>query len=46
MEAIGKDMEALGGQIERAAQVADREMRSAIEEAMQNGLAMPAPSRR
>ncbi len=45
MEAIGKDMEALGEQIEREANIADRVMRSAIQDALQHGLAMPAPSR-
>ncbi len=44
MEAIGKDMEALGSQIEREARIADQAIRTAIDDAVQRGLAMPAPA--
>ncbi|MDI1253106.1 M56 family metallopeptidase [Thermomonas sp.] len=46
IEAIGNDMETLGGQIEREANIADREVRNVIQDAVQHGLAVPAPSRR
>ncbi|WP_168191437.1 M56 family metallopeptidase [Thermomonas aquatica] len=46
MEAIGKEMETIGKQIEREARIADRQVRSLIDEAVQQGLAQPAPVQR
>lgn len=43
MEAIGREMEALGKQLEQQATIADREVRKLIDEAVQQGLAQPAP---
>jgi beta-lactamase regulating signal transducer with metallopeptidase domain len=43
MEAIGKDMEVLGKQIEQAAAVADADIQRVIDEALDRGLATPAP---
>lgn len=44
MEAIGREMEALGKQLEQQAAVADRQVRKLIDEAVQQGLAQPAPT--
>ena len=46
MEAIGREMEAVGRQLERQANLADRKLRMLIDEAVQQGLAQPAPVRR
>lgn len=46
MEAIGKEMEALGEQLEKQATLADRQLRKLIDEAVQQGLAQPAPTLR
>ncbi|HWS77329.1 MAG TPA: M56 family metallopeptidase [Thermomonas sp.] len=46
MEAIGKEMEALGSQLERQATIADRQVRTLIDQAVQQGLAQPAPTLR
>ena len=46
MEAIGREMEALGKQLEQQATLADRQVRKLIDEAMQQGLAQPAPTLR
>lgn len=46
MEAIGKEMEAVGEQLERQANLADRQVRMLIDEAVQKGLAQPAPTLR
>ena len=43
MEAIGKDMETLGAEIEREAEIADRQVRKLIDEAYAGGQARPAP---
>ena len=43
--AIGRDMEALGNQIEREAGVADARIRSLIDEAIARGLAQPVKRR-
>ena len=46
MEAIGREMEALGKQLEQQAALADRQVRKLIDEAVQQGLAQPAPTLR
>ena len=46
MEAIGQQMEAAGKQIEQQAAIAEKKTRSLIDEAVQQGLAQPAPVRR
>jgi beta-lactamase regulating signal transducer with metallopeptidase domain len=46
MEAIGREMEAVGRQLEQQATLADREVRKLIDEAVQQGLAQPAPTLR
>ena len=46
MEAIGKEMEGIGKQLEKQASLADRQVRSLIDEALQQGLAQPAPTLR
>ena len=46
MEAIGKQMEAAGKQNEQQAAIAEKKTRSLIDEAVQQGLAQPAPVRR
>ena len=44
MEALGKQMEALGRTHEKAADQAERELRTLVTEALANGLAKPAPA--
>jgi hypothetical protein len=46
MEAIGREMEVLGKQLEQQATLADRQVRKLIDEAVQQGLAQPAPTLR
>ena len=46
MNAIGEDMNGVGKRIERAAHVADRQVRSLIDQAYRDGRAEPAPARR
>jgi chromosome segregation ATPase len=46
MEAIGREMEAVGKQLEKQAALADRQVRKLIDEAVQQGLAQPAPTLR
>jgi beta-lactamase regulating signal transducer with metallopeptidase domain len=46
MDAIGRDMGAVGQRIERAAKVADRQVRSLIDQAWRDGRAQPAPALR
>ena len=46
MDAIGRDMGAVGQRIDRAAKVADRQVRSLIDQAWRDGRAQPAPTLR
>ncbi|MGG6461557.1 M56 family metallopeptidase [Solilutibacter silvestris] len=45
MDAIGKQMDAVGKEMEQKARIIDKQVRALIDEAVQNGLAQPAPSR-
>lgn len=46
MDAIGRDMDSVGQRIDRAAKIADRKVRSLIDEAWRDGRAEPAPTLR
>jgi beta-lactamase regulating signal transducer with metallopeptidase domain len=46
IDAIGRDMRAVGQRIDRAAKVADRQVRSLIDQAWRDGRAQPAPTLR
>jgi hypothetical protein len=46
MEALGKQMEGIGAQMDAVSKQAERETLRLIDEAMAKGLASPAPVRR